>query len=134
MRLRLLSLVAAHPGGEACACDLQDAFDLSQPHDRPPPHGARGGRAADPRTPAPQTPAPRTLVAGAALIALFLALQPVSAAFDPVVTLVERARGLVSTRDILVLVIVARMFSDTRFFSDAVHVLYPPVSLPEETR
>ena len=31
VRLRLLSLVAAHPGGEACACDLQDAFDLSQP-------------------------------------------------------------------------------------------------------
>ena len=31
VRLRLLSLVAAHPGGEACACDLQEAFALSQP-------------------------------------------------------------------------------------------------------
>jgi ArsR family transcriptional regulator len=30
-RLRLLSLVAAHEDGEACVCDLNDAFDLSQP-------------------------------------------------------------------------------------------------------
>jgi ArsR family transcriptional regulator len=30
-RLRLLSLVASHDGGEACVCDLNDAFDLSQP-------------------------------------------------------------------------------------------------------
>ena len=30
-RLRLLSLVASHEGGEACVCDLGDAFDLSQP-------------------------------------------------------------------------------------------------------
>jgi len=31
VRLRLLSLVAAHAGGEACVCDLAEAFDLSQP-------------------------------------------------------------------------------------------------------
>jgi ArsR family transcriptional regulator, arsenate/arsenite/antimonite-responsive transcriptional repressor len=31
VRLRLVSLVAAHDGGEACVCDLNDAFDLSQP-------------------------------------------------------------------------------------------------------
>ena len=31
VRLRLMSLVASHPGGEACACDLGGAFDLSQP-------------------------------------------------------------------------------------------------------
>jgi len=31
IRLRLMSLVASHPGGEACVCDLNDAFDLSQP-------------------------------------------------------------------------------------------------------
>ena len=31
VRLRLLSLVASHDGGEACVCNLQDAFDLSQP-------------------------------------------------------------------------------------------------------
>jgi len=30
-RLRLISMVAAHEGGEACVCDLNDAFDLSQP-------------------------------------------------------------------------------------------------------
>ena len=30
-RLRLLSLVAAHEGGEACVCDLTDLVDLSQP-------------------------------------------------------------------------------------------------------
>jgi len=31
VRLRLLSLVASHHDGEACVCDLNDAFDLSQP-------------------------------------------------------------------------------------------------------
>ena len=31
VRLRLLSLVAAHAGKQACVCELQDAFDLSQP-------------------------------------------------------------------------------------------------------
>lgn len=31
VRLRLLSLVAAHENQEACVCELQDAFDLSQP-------------------------------------------------------------------------------------------------------
>ena len=31
VRLRLLSLVASHDGGEACVCDLLDTFELSQP-------------------------------------------------------------------------------------------------------
>ena len=31
VRLRLMSLIASHSGGEACVCDLTDAFDLSQP-------------------------------------------------------------------------------------------------------
>ncbi len=31
VRLRLLSLVASHGSGEACVCDLNAAFDLSQP-------------------------------------------------------------------------------------------------------
>jgi ArsR family transcriptional regulator len=31
VRLRLLSLVASHAEGEACVCDLQEAFELSQP-------------------------------------------------------------------------------------------------------
>ena len=30
-RLRLLSLIAAHEGGEACVCDLTEPLDLSQP-------------------------------------------------------------------------------------------------------
>ena len=31
VRLRLMSLIASRPGGEACVCDLNGAFDLSQP-------------------------------------------------------------------------------------------------------
>jgi ArsR family transcriptional regulator len=31
VRLRLMSLVLSHEGGEACVCDLTDPFDLSQP-------------------------------------------------------------------------------------------------------
>ena len=31
VRLRLMSLIASHSGGEACVCNLNDAFDLSQP-------------------------------------------------------------------------------------------------------
>jgi ArsR family transcriptional regulator len=31
VRLRLMSLIASHPGGEACVCNLTGAFDLSQP-------------------------------------------------------------------------------------------------------
>jgi glycerol uptake facilitator-like aquaporin len=42
-----------------------------------------------------------SVVTGAALVALILALQPVSAAFNPVVTMVERLLGLISTSDAL---------------------------------
>lgn len=31
VRLRLLSIVASHDGGEACVCDLLECFELSQP-------------------------------------------------------------------------------------------------------
>lgn len=31
VRLRLMSLVLSSDGGEACVCDLNDAFELSQP-------------------------------------------------------------------------------------------------------
>jgi ArsR family transcriptional regulator len=31
IRLRLLSLIASHPGGEACVCDISGTFELSQP-------------------------------------------------------------------------------------------------------
>ena len=31
VRLRLLSLIASHEGGEACVCDLTDVFDVTGP-------------------------------------------------------------------------------------------------------
>jgi ArsR family transcriptional regulator, arsenate/arsenite/antimonite-responsive transcriptional repressor len=31
VRLRLVSLIGAHRGGEVCVCDLTTAFDLTQP-------------------------------------------------------------------------------------------------------
>jgi ArsR family transcriptional regulator, arsenate/arsenite/antimonite-responsive transcriptional repressor len=31
VRLRLLSLIASHPGGQACVCDISETFDVSQP-------------------------------------------------------------------------------------------------------
>ncbi|RJL35591.1 ArsR/SmtB family transcription factor [Bailinhaonella thermotolerans] len=31
VRLRLLSMIGAHEGGEACVCDLTGAFDLTAP-------------------------------------------------------------------------------------------------------
>ncbi|MCK2215210.1 metalloregulator ArsR/SmtB family transcription factor [Actinomadura sp. ATCC 31491] len=31
VRLRLLSLIGSHPGGEACVCDLTGVFDLTAP-------------------------------------------------------------------------------------------------------
>ena len=31
VRLRLLSLIGAHQGGEVCVCDLTTAFNLTQP-------------------------------------------------------------------------------------------------------
>lgn len=31
VRLRIMSLVAAHADGEACVCDITEAFELSQP-------------------------------------------------------------------------------------------------------
>jgi ArsR family transcriptional regulator len=31
VRLRLLSLIASHAGGEACVCDISEVFDLTGP-------------------------------------------------------------------------------------------------------
>jgi ArsR family transcriptional regulator, arsenate/arsenite/antimonite-responsive transcriptional repressor len=31
VRLRLLSLIASHPNGQVCVCDLTEAFDLTGP-------------------------------------------------------------------------------------------------------
>ena len=45
-----------------------------------------------------------SLITGAGLVALILALQPISAAFNPVVTLVERAFGALTTTATVVVV------------------------------
>jgi arsenate reductase len=45
-----------------------------------------------------------SIVTGAVLVALIVALQPVSASFNPVVTLVERAFGAVTTNEAAVLI------------------------------
>jgi glycerol uptake facilitator-like aquaporin len=45
-----------------------------------------------------------SLITGAALVALILALQPVSAAFNPVVTLVERALGALTNGEAVALI------------------------------
>ena len=45
-----------------------------------------------------------SLVTGAALVALILALQPVSGAFNPVVTLVERALGVLTNGEAAALI------------------------------
>ncbi|WAH95932.1 aquaporin [Arthrobacter sp. MMS18-M83] len=45
-----------------------------------------------------------SIATGAALVALILALQPVSASFNPVVTLVERALGILDTPTTLALI------------------------------
>lgn len=42
VRLRLLSLIGAHAGGEACVCELLGAFDLGA-NDLPPSAGVAGG-------------------------------------------------------------------------------------------
>lgn len=31
IRLRLLSMIASHEGGEACVCDISDGIDVGQP-------------------------------------------------------------------------------------------------------
>jgi glycerol uptake facilitator-like aquaporin len=45
-----------------------------------------------------------SLITGGALVALILTLQPVSAAFNPVVTLLERAFGAIGSRDAVALI------------------------------
>jgi glycerol uptake facilitator-like aquaporin len=70
-----------------------------------------------------------SLVTGAALVALILALQPVSASFNPVVTLVEAALGMVGRREALGLVtsqvvggVVGAVVANLMFDLDAVSI------------
>jgi glycerol uptake facilitator-like aquaporin len=72
-----------------------------------------------------------SLITGAALVALILALQPVSAAFNPVVTLVERAMGLLRTRDASALIagqvvggFLGAVLANLMFGLDAVSIAY----------
>lgn len=70
-----------------------------------------------------------SLITGAALVALILALQPVSAAFNPIVTLVEVGFGLVRGKDAGVLVlaqtiggVVGAVLANLMFGLDAVTI------------
>jgi glycerol uptake facilitator-like aquaporin len=70
-----------------------------------------------------------SLVTGAALLALILALQPVSAAFNPVVTLVERELGLLATSTTAALMaaqvaggLIGAMVANLMFDLDAVSI------------
>ena len=70
-----------------------------------------------------------SLITGGALLALITALQPVSAAFNPVVTAVERALGAITTRDAAVLVlaqlvggVLGAIIANLMFHLDAVSI------------
>jgi glycerol uptake facilitator-like aquaporin len=70
-----------------------------------------------------------SLATGAVLVAMILALQPVSASFNPVVTSVERALGRVGTRDVVALVaaqlvggVIGAVVANLMFDLDAVSV------------
>ena len=70
-----------------------------------------------------------SLITGAALVALILALQPVSAAFNPIVTLVERALGALSSAEAGALVgaqllggVVGAVIANLMFGLDAVSI------------
>jgi len=75
-----------------------------------------------------------SVATGAVLVALILALQPASAAFNPIVTLIERALGMIGSRDTAVLIgaelsggVVGAMVSNLMFDLS-------PVSLSTTTR
>jgi glycerol uptake facilitator-like aquaporin len=70
-----------------------------------------------------------SIATGAVLVALILALQPVSASFNPVVTLVERALGLVTSATAAVLIaaqvaggLIGAVVANLMFDLDAVSV------------
>ena len=75
-----------------------------------------------------------SLITGAALVALILALQPVSAAFNPVVTLVERALGVLSNAETVALV--AAQFAGAVIGSIVANLMFqlPAVSVATHVR
>ncbi|MEP7020164.1 MAG: aquaporin [Pseudonocardiales bacterium] len=69
-----------------------------------------------------------SIITGATLVAMILALQPVSAAFNPIVTLVERALGAVTSRDAAALItaqiaggVLGAMVANVMFNLDAIN-------------
>jgi glycerol uptake facilitator-like aquaporin len=75
-----------------------------------------------------------SVITGAALVALILALQPVSAAFNPVVTLVERAFGALATPHALALI--GAQFVGGILGAVAANLMFglPAVSITAQTR
>jgi glycerol uptake facilitator-like aquaporin len=70
-----------------------------------------------------------SLITGAALVALILALQPVSGSFNPVVTLVETAFGIVGRKEALVMIgaqvgggVIGAVVANLMFDLDAVSI------------
>jgi glycerol uptake facilitator-like aquaporin len=70
-----------------------------------------------------------SVVTGAVLVALILALQPVSAAFNPVVTLVERVLGALTTAQAVALIaaqlvggVIGAVVANLMFDVDAVSI------------
>lgn len=75
-----------------------------------------------------------SLATGVVLAALIVALQPVSAAFNPIITLVERVLGVITTRETVVL-IAAQLLGGT-VGAVAANLMFglPPVSLSTHSR
>src|SRR3982751_1794363 len=115
VRLRLVSLIAASAGGEACVCDLNAAFELTQAtisHHLKVLHSAGlvtvvigSGIAAQRLSPGDVglQLLENALATGAGLVALILAFGPVSGGhFNPVITLADRFFGGLPNRSVAV--------------------------------
>ena len=75
-----------------------------------------------------------SLATGVVLTALIVALQPVSAAFNPVVTLVERALGVLTSKEAALLI--AAQLAGATVGAVAANLMFglPPVTLATQTR
>lgn len=75
-----------------------------------------------------------SLATGVVLAALIVALQPVSAAFNPVVTLLERVLGAIGTREMIVLITAQLAGGIAGAVVANLMFGLPPVTLSDETR
>jgi glycerol uptake facilitator-like aquaporin len=75
-----------------------------------------------------------SMATGAVLAALIVALQPVSAAFNPVVTLVERVLGVLTSKEAALLI--AAQLAGAAVGAVAANLMFglPPVTLATRTR